>query len=98
MDEQWAERMLQLEAAGEEVAPAADPDQLTPLGYTPEIGYLALIADRVELVRNTLIAVNSEDGGPMFTPLPRPSTVLDRIREQRSIDELLDIDRQIRGG
>jgi hypothetical protein len=99
MDEAWAQRVLELEKAGQEVAPAADPNQMTPLGYTPELAYLAIIADRLEAVRNVIIAVNTEDGNmPPVTPLPRPTTTLDRLREQSVIDELLDIDRQIRGG
>jgi hypothetical protein len=98
MDEDWAKQILEREIAGEEVASAANPDEISPLGYTPEIAYLALIADRVDLVNNTLIAVNSDGGAPMFSPLPRPTTLLDRMREQRTIDELLELDRQIRGG
>jgi hypothetical protein len=99
MDEDWARRVVDMEQRGELVPPAADPENISPLGYSPEIGYLALIADRVELVRNTLIAVNSDGGnGPMFKPLPRPTTALDRERERRILDELLEIDAYIRGG
>lgn len=97
MDEEWARRIVDAELQGQDVAPAADPEQLGPLGYTPQLSYLALIADRLDLLRNTLVAVNSEGGEPPFQPLPRPTTAIARERDRRARDELLEIDRLLRG-
>lgn len=99
MDESWAIKILDAEEAGQAVADAADPElTVSPLGYTPELGYLSLIADRVALVRNAVFAANSEGGAePHFQPLPRPVTAIERERERRTRIELLDIDRLLRG-
>lgn len=98
MDRQWAEAILDAAEAGEEIAPAADPDQITPLHYTPEIGYLALIADRLLAVRSAIFAAQSEGQEQPIDRLPRPKTAVDQLRERRVIDELLEIERQIFGG
>jgi hypothetical protein len=97
MDEVWAARILELEEKGQAVAAAADPTQLTPLGYSPEVSYLSLIADRLVGVRDAVIAGAGNDPPP-GQPLPRPVTALDRLREAASRTELLSIDQFIRGG
>lgn len=99
MDEEWAEMILSASDAGEDVAPAADPDQISPLHYTPEIGYLALIADRLLAVRSAIFAAQSENGHEQpIEHLPRPKTAMDRARERRVIGELLEIEQHIFGG
>jgi hypothetical protein len=97
-DEDWAEAILAQMEAGEDIAPAADPNQITQLNYTPEVGFLSVIADRLLLLRS---AVYAAAGGGQEEPinlLPRPKSALETAREQRVIDELLDIERQIFGG
>jgi hypothetical protein len=96
MDEEWAQRVIELEEQGQQVAPAADPAQMTPLGYTPEVSYLSLIADRLIAVRDAVIGSNGGDPPPQ-QPLPRPSTALDRARESSSRNQLLELDQFIRG-
>lgn len=99
MDEDWAQHVLDAETAGEQVAPSADPNALTPLGYTPQLGYLSIIADRLLAVRNAVIAgIEGADSPPPFEPLPRPVTTLDLLREQRIRQELMDLDAFILGG
>jgi hypothetical protein len=98
MDEEWAERILDQMEADEEVAPAADPNRVTPLHYTPEISYLALIADRILGVRSAVFAAQSERGEQPIPSLPRPTTAMDVVRERRVIAELLLIEQEIFGG
>lgn len=105
MDEEWAEKILDLEEAEEDHVPVPedsyeDEDSwLTPFGYTPETARLDLIADRVLSVRTALYAVNSKDGQEKsFRPLPRPKTALDRERERRTTKLLNEYDNLIRGG
>jgi hypothetical protein len=88
--------VLELEEAGGEVADAANPDLMSPLGYSPEVSYLSLIADRLIAVRDAVIGSNGSDPPP-FTPLPRPTTALDRLREDTLRSGLLELDRVIRG-
>lgn len=84
--------------AGEEVAPAADPNQVSHLHYTPEIAYLALIADRVLAVRSAVFAAQNEGREQPLPLLPKPKSAIERVRERRVVDELLEIERQIFGG
>lgn len=80
------------------MAPGADPDQVSPLHYSPEIAYLALIADRVLAVRSAVFAAQGDGSEQPIPTLPRPKTALERVRERHAIDELLEIERQIFGG
>jgi hypothetical protein len=91
MDDDWAEAIMAQREADEEVAPAADPDRITPLHYTPEISYLALIADRI-------LGAQSDRGEQPIPSLPRPKTAMDGARERRVIRELLLIEQEIFGG
>lgn len=103
MDEDYARMIVDREeaaaAAGiaEDGMPTgADPREPTPLGYNPELSYLAIIADRTLLVRDAVIASGGEDP-PHSQPLPRPTTAVERERARRNRDELLEIDRMLRG-
>jgi hypothetical protein len=98
MDDDWAEAIMAQREADEEVAPAADPDRITPLHYTPEISYLALIADRILGVRSAVFAAQSDRGEQPIPSLPRPKTAMDGARERRVIRELLLIEQEIFGG
>lgn len=97
MDEEWAARVIELEAQGQQVPRGADPEQITPLGYTPEVAYLSLIADRQIAIRDAIYQSSGNDAPPS-QPLPTPKTALDRARESNAHSELMAIDRQLRGG
>lgn len=91
MDDEWAARMLDREEAGLEIPASAD--DLTPLGYSDIVSRLDLLADRLMAVRTAVQAGYSQDyEEPKFEPLPRPTTAMDRERERRTRNVLLEVD------
>lgn len=100
MDEEYARIICDREDAGEEHPPVdVDPDDaITPLGYTDVISRLDLIADRLHLTRNAIVASWAKDHKePEFRPMPRPTTALDREREERTRRLLVEVDALVRG-
>ena len=102
MDPEWARVICDMEEAGQETPPTGetlDDDTITPLGYSPIIARLDLIADRVMAVRTSVQASYAEKHEePNFKPLPRPETALDRERERRTRILLEDVDALFRSG
>lgn len=93
MDEVYARRICDMEDAGMDTpagASSGDGEPLVePAGYTPVIARLDLILDRLMGVRTAVQAGYSKDHKePKWTPLPRPSTAIERERERRTLDEL----------
>lgn len=77
---------LAAELAGEQF-----PRRLPPLSeWSPEVEVLAVVADRLAEVANTIIGVNG--GKPSrVQPMPRPVTAIDRARarlRREAADEL----------
>jgi hypothetical protein len=98
MDEEWAEMMLDMEEQGENPITSTEPPDMTPLGYTDVIARLDLIADRVLAVRGAVFAANSDGGQePQFTPMDRPVTAIERVRERRARSLLVGIESEIFG-
>lgn len=66
--------------------------------YSPVVARLDLIADRVMAVRTAVQAnYTKEHQEPSFEPLDRPVTALERERERRTRNLLLELDALILG-
>ena len=100
MDAEYANMILDAEERGEAHPPTGDEDEeISPLGYTDVIARLDIVADRILLARNAVVAGYAQDHKePEFRPMTRPTTALDRERERRTRRLLLEIDAQIREG
>jgi hypothetical protein len=101
MSDTWAARALDLEEAGYGLPPTVEDEdsEPTPLYYDPTVARLDLIADRVMSVRTAVQASFIEDHKePSFDPIPRPVTAMDRERQRRVLNELNDLDLQLRAG
>ncbi|PSR58053.1 MULTISPECIES: hypothetical protein [Nocardia] len=91
MDRDLAEQMLAAEeAAGDNTAD--EPVRPTPEGYTIDTYLLLSVIDALQGVQAAVIA---SAGGepPRITPMPRPMSALDIIRDEardRSIQKLID--------
>jgi hypothetical protein len=104
MDEEWARIAVEMEYDELEGKPPTgeDPDEelsrpIGPLYYDPSIARLDLIADRLMAVRTAVQAGYAKDHRePAFQLLDRPETAVDRERERRNINILLETDRLFR--
>jgi hypothetical protein len=84
-----------MEEAGHEL-PAQDGRTLHH--YSPVVARLDLIADRVMAVRTAVQAnYTKEHQEPTFEPIERPETALDRERERRARNLLLEVDALVMG-
>jgi hypothetical protein len=67
-----------------------DGDKSPPMsyvGWTPERDLLTTIADILNGIHATLVQVNDERGNrPDIDPLPRPTTVIDRVERIQTIE------------
>ena len=96
-DEGWASYVLDKEEAGEEV-PGQAAEGPSVAHYSPVVARLDLLADRVLSVRTAVQAGYSKDHQePHFEPVPRPTTALERERERRGRNLLLELEAQILG-
>jgi hypothetical protein len=97
MDLDYARRLAAREAAGVAVPPGAD---MTPLRYGPTEQRLDSIADLLQLLRATLVAVNTDQAGkiPKVQPASRPKTALQIAREEIERAELRKLAAQLLGG
>lgn len=100
MDEEWARYICDMEDLGEQAPPGSEsgPEMMSPIGYSPVVSRLNLIADRVAAVRTAVQAGYSpKHEEPKFTPMPVPETAVDRERERRARSLLNDVDALFRG-
>lgn len=76
-DEEHAAAMVAADTG--EKRPETGPPMST---WSAEVAVLADLVDAVNVLRNTLVAVNSKDGkGGKLVPYPRPTTVIDKVRK-----------------
>jgi hypothetical protein len=86
-----------MEEAG---TPLPMPEETGPslLDYSPVVARLDILADRMLAVRTAVQAGYSRDHQePAFEPLPRPETAMDRVRERRTRNLLLELEAQVFG-
>lgn len=101
MDHDYARRICDAEEKGEGHPPVGDDDdaEITPLDYSEVIARLDIIADRILLTRNAVVAGYAKDGKePEFRPMTRPTTALDQERERRTRRLLEEVDALVREG
>lgn len=85
-----------MEEAGE-VLPGVSTSPIAD--YSPVISRLDLLADRVMAVRTAVQAQYTKDHvEPKFPLLDRPETAIDRVREQRAVTVLNEVDALVMGG
>lgn len=96
-DEEWARHVLDQEEAGI-VLPTPDDAAPSLHTYSPVIARLDMLADRVLAVRTAVQASYSKDHQePHFEPLPRPTTAIERERERRGRNLLLELEAELFG-
>jgi hypothetical protein len=78
-DDEWARQVAHLPAAS-----GGSPPMST---FTPEVELLTYIGESLQAIRGTLVQLGGGKPGAV-TPLPRPSTALDRAREAARMGRL----------
>jgi len=97
-DEVWAAQVLDMEEAGLASAPPNASERPSVLHYSPVIARMDMLADRLLAVRTAVQAgYTKEHQEPEFNPLPRPETAIERERERRTRNLLLELDAVVRG-
>jgi hypothetical protein len=99
MNMPYARRQAQREAEGRAPRPDDDPS-ITPLRYGPMEQRLDTIADMLQVLRSTLVAVNTDKASkvPKVHPAPRPKTALQIARAELERAELRRLAAQLLGG
>jgi len=73
-------------------------DGPTMLDYSPVVARLDLLADRLLAVRTAVLAGYTRDHQePHFEPLPRPTSAMERERERRARNLLLELEALVLG-
>ncbi|NQE89017.1 hypothetical protein [Nocardia terpenica] len=91
MDEELAQQLLNREDA--EADTDHDRAGISPVGYSIDTYLLLSIIDALMGVQAAIVAAAGADP-PHVTPMPRPETAVDRVREQRrtaSMQALIDL-------
>jgi hypothetical protein len=99
-NDEWARYICDQEDKEAEHPPAEylDPDTISTLGYTPVVGRLDLVLDRLQALESAIIwTANPKEQRPQLHPMPRPETALDRERERRTRSLLDEVDAMLRG-
>lgn len=102
MDEEFAEGVIEArrqareaqEARGEdEEAEWQRPTGRSPEGFTPELGALYNLDERIQQVARILLATNSKSKPPDIQKNPRPFTALDIMELEEERNEMNDLAR-----
>ena len=90
MDRELALALLDLEKAREESGEERPDPVPTPLGYSLDTYLLLAIVDALMGVQAAVIAAAGADP-PTITPMQRPATAMDVVREERRLDSMQDL-------